>query len=250
MRTLLAALCLAACSPASPPSEQAAPHAAEPAARADLRGEWRLAMMNGRGPDENTTPITLSVGDFSLRAQSQCIAFWHRYEQGGDRLVVSRLNPGAMCARGLTQWETEFGKTLSSVDTAALTEGKLRLAGGSGELVFDPAPLLPRERFTGRWRLRFVHGAAPPAGEPPLEITVTDDRITTSACVFSGWRYRQDGRLLEVTPLAEPVCERAVSPFEQRFDAFMTALNRATLIQGEALILDSPTEQWEFRRVG
>lgn len=249
MRILLAALCLAACSPASAPPEPAAPRAANPAATADLRGEWRLAMMNGREPDENTTPITMSVGDFSFRAQSQCIAFWHRYEQRGDRLVVSGLNPGVMCARGLTGWETEFGQTLSAVDAATRAEGRLRLTGPSNELMFEPAPALPRERFTGRWRLRFVHGAPPQAGEPPLDITVTDDRITTSACVFSGWRYRQDGRLLEVSALGGSVCERTLTAFEQRFDAFMAGLNRATLIQGGALILDSPGEQWEFRRV-
>ncbi len=256
MRILLAALCLAACSPGPASTEPApadAPHAAGQSAAGDLSGEWRLVEMNGRRPaeagGEAAVPITMTVGDFSFRARSQCIAIWRRYERRGDGLVVTPLNPGAMCARALSPWETEFGRTLSGVTAASRAEGVLRLRGPAGELAFEPAPPAPRESFTGRWRLRFVHGASPPAGERPLEITVTDDRITADACVFAGWRYRQDGQLLEVTPLEEPVCERTLTPSEQRFSAFMRGLNRATIIDGGALILDSAAEQLEFRRV-
>ncbi|KQY84567.1 META domain-containing protein [Brevundimonas sp. Root1423] len=255
MRILLAALCLAACSPApaTPPPVATAQPQASPSSPSDLTGEWKLIEMNGRRPGEagedSAVPVTMTVGDFSFRAQSQCIAIWRRYERSGDKLTVSPLNPGAMCARGLSPWEIEFGRTLSAVDSAVRAGDVLRLGGGAGDLVFEPAPPAPRESFTGRWRLRFAHGASPPADGPPLEITVTDDRITANACVFAGWRYRQDGRLLEVTPLQEPVCERTLTPFEQRFAAFMRGLNRATIIQDGALILDSAAEQFEFRRV-
>ena len=255
MRILLAALCLAACSPEPPASPTpAAPRQATSSLPTNLAGEWRLVEMNGRRPvdvgGDATVPITMTVGDFSFRAQSQCIAIWRRYERQGDRLVLSALNPGAMCARSLSPWETEFDRTLSGVTAAARTDQVLRLRGATGDLAFEAAPPAPRESFTGRWRLRFVHGAATPAGERPLEITVTDDRIMADACVFAGWRYRQDGRLLEVTALAEPVCERTLTSFEQRFSAFMGGLNRATLVDGGALILDSASEQLEFRRVG
>lgn len=254
MRATLFALCLAACSPApAEPGRAIAPRTAAQTAPADLRGEWRLAEMNGRRPaatgEDSAVPITMTVGDFSFRAQSQCIAIWRRYERQGDRLVVTPLNPGAMCARGLSAWEVEFDRTLSDVTSASRTDGLLRLQGAAGQLTFEPAPAQPRESFTGRWRLRFVHGASPPSGEQPLEITVTGDRITANACVFAGWRYRQDGRLLEVAALEEPVCERTLTPFEQRFGAFMRGLNRATLIKSGALILDSASEQLEFRKV-
>lgn len=256
MRLLLAALCLAACSPQPAPTEPptaAAPGAPPQAAPADLRGDWRLVEMNGRRPAEAgadaAVPITMTVGDFSVRAQSQCIAIWRRYEWRENRLALTPLNPGAMCARGLSDWETEFGRTLSGVTAAARVDGRLRLEGAAGTLTFEPAPAAPREPFTGRWRLRFLHGAAPPEGERPLEITVTDDRIAADACVFAGWRYRQDGRLLETTPLEGPVCERTLTPLEQRFSAFMDGLNRATVIESGALILDSAAEQLEFRRV-
>lgn len=255
MRILLAALCLAACSPepASPTPAASAPRQATPSLPTDLAGEWRLVGMNGRRPvdvgGDAAVPITMTVGDFSFRAQSQCIAIWRRYERHGDRLVVTALNPGAMCARSLSAWEAEFGRTLSAVTAASRTDGMLRLRGATGDLVFEPALPARRQHFTGRWQLRFVHGASPPPGERPLEITVTDDRIMADACVFPGWRYRQDGRLLEVTPLEEPVCERTLTPSEQRFSAFMRGLNRATLIDSGALILDSASEQLEFRKV-
>lgn len=251
MRIVLAVLCLAACSQGPTPTAPAKAPAAQ-AAPADLRGEWRLIEMNGRpapqarDPDDFNHPITMTVGDFSFRAQSQCIAIWRRYERQGAQLVVTSLNPGAMCARSLSPWETEFDRTLSAVTTAARTDAGLRLSGPAGELAFAPAPPAVRESFTGIWRLHAVHGA-PPA--EALEITVTPDRITANACVLPGWRYRQDGQLLEVTVLESAVCERTLTQQEQQFSAFMRGLNRATLIEGGALILDSASEQFEFRKV-
>ncbi|WP_343771703.1 hypothetical protein [Brevundimonas basaltis] len=107
---------------------------------------------------------------------------------------------------------------------------------------------MPDVDITGRWRLRFFHGAAPPAGEEPVEITILDGRIEANACVHGGWRYRQDGPLLEVTPAQGPVCERMTTPFEDRFAGFMDTITRASIIQNGALILDSPGAQVEFRR--
>jgi hypothetical protein len=212
--------------------------------------------MNGRpapsaaDPNDAHHPITMTVGDFTFRAQSQCIAFWRRYEREGDRLVVTGANPGAMCARGLSAWETEFGRTLSAMTRAERINGTLRLTGNGASLTFETAPPLPREPITGRWRLQFFHGAAPPTGEAPIEITITDGRIDANACVFSGWRYRRDGTLMEVTPANGAVCERMTSPFEQRFGAFMDRVTRATVIRDGSLILDSAAEQVEFDRVG
>lgn len=254
MRALIFAFCIVACAPETAPETPGTPsRPPAQAARPDLQGEWRLTEMNGRIPGADAsyepTPITMTVGDFTFRAQSQCIAFWRRYEWKEGRLVVTEANPGAMCARGLSPWETEFGRTLSGVTEASRTDGVLRLRGPTGSLLFEAASRGPQESFIGRWRLRFVHGAAPPAGDPPVEITVTDDRITANACVFSGWRYRQDGPLLEVTGLQEPVCERTLTPAEQRFGAFMDRLHRVTILPNGDLILDSPTEQLTFRRV-
>lgn len=258
MRVLLLALCLAACGPAPSPVDAGRPapppSTSEVPGPVDMRGEWRLTAMNGRpapAPDDTDThhPITLTVGDFTLRAQSQCVPFWRRYEWEGRRLVVTDANPGAMCARGLSDWETEFSRSLSAVTGAERRDGGLRLTGPDADLTFEPAPPLPKVDITGRWRLRFFHGAAPPAGQPPIEITIADGRIEANECVFSGWRYRQDGPLMEVTPGRAPVCERMTSPFEDRFGDFMDRVTRATLVQDGALILDSAAEQVEFRRV-
>lgn len=255
MRVLLFALCLVACAPETAPEGAAEPVARAQAqtGRTDLSGEWRLTEMNGRAPSPDasgeTTPITMTVGDSTFRAQSQCIAFWRRYAISGGRLVVTEANPGAMCARGLSPWETEFGRTLSGMTEASRTEGALRLRGPMGSLLFEAAPSKAKLDFTGRWRLKAFHGATPPAGEPPIEITVTDDRITANACVFSGWSYRQDGQLLEITPGQEPVCERTLRPSEQRFGAFMDRIDRVTILPDGGLILDSAAEQVEFRRV-
>jgi len=207
--------------------------------------------MNGRpapAPDDSDSihHITMSVGDFTFRARSQCIAFWRRYERSGDRLVVTMANPGAMCARGLSDWEREFDRTLSAVTQAERSNGTLRLTGPGADLTFEAAPALPRESITGRWRLQFFHGAAPPAGAGPVELTITDGRIEANACVFSGWRYRQDGPLLEVTPDTGAVCERTTTAFEDRFGDFMDRVMRATLLPDGSLILDSPLEQVEF----
>lgn len=254
MRLLVLALCLAACSPAPPAVEAPPPSPAEAPGPVDMRGEWRLTEMNGRPapPPDGAAhhPITLTVGDFTLRAQSQCVPFWRRYEWEGGRLVVTEANPGAMCARGLTDWETEFSRTLSAVTRAERRGDGLRLTGPEASLVFDPAPPLPKIDITGRWRLRFFHGAAPPAGEAPIEIAVGENLIEANACVFPGWRYRQDGPLLEVTPSTGPVCERTTTPFEDRFGDFMDRVTRATVLRDGALILDSAAEQVEFRKVG
>jgi hypothetical protein len=221
-----------------------------------MRGEWRLTAMNGRpapsaiDPEDAHHPIAMTVGDFTIRARSQCIGFWRTYERQGDRLVVTSANPGAMCARGLSDWEREFDRTLSAITTAGRRGESLTLTGPEASLTFEPAPPQPPVDITGRWRLRFFHGAAPPAGEGPIEITITDGRIEANECVFSGWRYRQDGPLMEVTPATGPVCERMTSPFEDRFGDFMDGVTRATIIQDGALILDSAAAQVEFRRVG
>ena len=216
-----------------------------------MRGEWRLTAMNGRPaptPDDSDSlhHIMMTVGDFTFRARSQCVAFWRRYEKAGDRLVVTMANPGAMCARGLSDWEREFDRSLSAVTNAELDDGNLRLTGPGADLTFEAAPPMPSEPITGRWRLQAFHGAAPPAGEQPIEITITDGRIDANACVYSGWRYRQDGPLLEVTPADGAVCERTTTQFEDRFGDFMDRVMRATIIQDGSLILDSPLEQVEF----
>ena len=258
MRAILIPLFLVACSPAGPPADRrppAQPPAAGASVTADLHGEWRLAAMNGRpapasDADGSNPPILMTVGDFTFRARSQCVAFWRRYAREGDGLVVAMANPGAMCARGLSPWEREFDRTLSAIKRAERRDGTLRLTGPGASLTFEPAPPLPRVDFTGRWRMRAVHGAAPPVGAAPIEITVTDGRIEANACVFAGWRYRQDGALLEVTPDAGPVCERTTSASEKRFAAFMDGLTRATIIPDGSLILDSAAEQVEFDRVG
>ncbi len=254
MRLLVLALCLAACSPAPPAVEAPPPSPAAAPGPVDMRGEWRLTEMNGRAappPDgAGHHPITLTIGDFTLRAQSQCVPFWRRYEWDGGRLVVTGANPGAMCARGLTDWETEFSGALSAVTAAERHDDTLRLTGPDASLTFETSPPLPRVDITGRWRLRFFHGAAPPAGQPPIEITIADGRIDANECVFSGWRYRQDGPLMEVTPARAPICERVTSPFEDRFGDFMDRVTRATILRDGALILDSAAEQVEFRKVG
>ncbi len=258
MRALLAAACLVACSPApqvEPPRPAPSAAPTEPQAPADIRGEWRLTTMNGRpapsaaDPDDAHHPIAMTVGDFTFRARSQCIAFWRRYEWQGDRLVVTDANPGAMCARGLSRWETEFGRALSAVTRAERQDGTLRLAGPDASLTFAAAPPVPTQDITGRWRLQVFHGAAPPAGEGPVEITIADGRIAANACVFSGWRYRQDGPLLEIRSGDGAVCERTLTPSEQRFRAFMDRVTRATIVQDGSLILDSPLEQVEFDRI-
>jgi hypothetical protein len=258
MRVMILALCLVACSPAPSPVDRPQPAPSPPPAEVpgpvDMRGEWRLTAMNGRpapAPDSAGAhhAITMTVGDFTLRAQSQCVPFWRRYEWEGGRLVVTGANPGAMCARGQTDWETEFSRTLSAITAAQRPGDGLRLTGPDASLTFEPAPPLPNVDINGRWRLRFFHGAAPPAGQPPIEITIADGSIEANECVFSGWRYRQDGPLMEVTPVRAPVCERMTSPFEDRFGDFMDRVTRATLVQDGALILDSAAEQVEFRRV-
>lgn len=250
----LMAITLAACGPAPRTLE---PEGAAPApgreGPADLRGEWLLVEMNGRpaprarDPQDQHHPITASVGETSFRAQSQCVPIWRRYHLTDGVLSMSALNPGAMCARGLSDWETEFGRTLSAVDRAERTDDLLVLTGPDARLVFAATPGRPEPRFTGRWRLHAVHGQPP--GPPPLEIEVSAEEIRANVCVLPGWRYVQEGPLLETTPIPAAVCERTSTPAEVRFGAFMDQVHRATLLPDGALILDSPAEQFEFRRV-
>jgi hypothetical protein len=256
-------LLLAACAPREPAdAPSAAPPAPIPAERPapapvapGIQGEWRLVEMNGRpaptaaDPDDAHHPITLTVGDFTLRARSQCVAFWRRYERRDGRLVVTPDNPGAMCARGLSTWETEFDRALSAITDARRSGDRLALSGPGAALSFEALPPVARTDITGRWRLRVMHGTAPPVDAAPLELTITADRIEANACVFAGWRYRQDASLLELTPSQEPVCERTLTAWEQRFGRFMNGVSRAILLPDGALILDGAAEQVEFRRV-
>lgn len=252
----LMTVAMAACGPAQqppPPDRAPAPAAPGQARAADLTGEWLLIEMNGRpapqarDPQDRDHPITASVGATSFRAQSQCVPIWRRYRIDDGTLRMSDLNPGAMCARGLSTWETEFGRTLSAVDRAERTPDRLVLTGPDARLVFSAAPRLPSSSLVGRWRLTAVHGQAPMG--PPLEIQVSATEIRANACVFAGWRYLQEGPLLETTPIPDAVCERTVTPEELRFGAFMDQVHRATLLPDGALILDSPGEQFEFHRI-
>lgn len=252
----LMTLALVACGPAPQPVRQDGlpPRTAAGKAPADLSGEWVLIEMNDRpapqerDPQDAHHPITASVGATTFRAQSQCVPIWRRYHLEDGVVRMSDLNPGAMCARGLSNWETEFGRALSAVDRAERTSDRLVLTGPDARLVFAAAPSLPQPRFLGRWRLHAVHGQAPPT--PSLEIEVTPDEIRPNVCVLAGWSYLQEGPLLETTPLPNAVCERTLTPEEQRFGAFMDEAHRATVLPNGALILDSPREQFEFRRVG
>lgn len=258
MRALFLCLGLVACGPAPAPTDPASPAApvraeAPASPRTDIAGDWVLTEMNGRpaprsvDPEDFKHPIVASVGDFSFRAHSQCVAFWRRYEIQGERVTMSALNPGPMCARGLSDWEREFDRTLSETTGFSRSADTLTLRGPGTRLVFAAAAPTPTETFIGRWRLRFMHGQAPTGA--PIEIEVTKAEIRPDACVFSGWRYRQDGPLVEVTPLSGPVCERMLTPEEQRFGAMMDRLHRATILADGGLILDSPGEQFEFRRI-
>lgn len=114
----------------------------------------------------------------------------------------------------------------------------------------EPAPAGADASLQGRWRLRAFQGAPAPQGEPPVEIVITADSISANACVFSGWRYRQDGPLVQVTPIDAAICERTVSRFEQQFSDFMREVSRATVGQDGSLILNSAAERVEFERIG
>lgn len=201
-------------------------------------------------PQDSHHPITMTVGDSTFRARSQCVAFWRRYASDGGRLTVKPDNPGAMCARGLSHWETEFERSLSAVDRTERVGDRLTLSGNNVHLAFTALPSLEAAPITGRWRLSRFQGAAPAAGAPPFEITVSSATIETNACVFAGWRYRQAGSLLELTPAEAPVCERTRTEQETRLGHFMDGVSRATVLADGKLILDSAAEQAEFSRVG
>jgi hypothetical protein len=77
---------------------------------------------------------------------------------------------------------------------------------------------------------------------------VTDDRSRRQLRLLA-LRYHQQGAHLEVTPLSSAVCERSLSPLEQRFGAFMDAVSPRHRPPDGQLILDSAPAQAAFARV-
>jgi hypothetical protein len=258
----LTLLLVVACQPAGmPPPASSGPKASStvPTPEADIRGDWRLARVDGRMADDQPpngdipAAIRLTVGDRTLRANSQCVGFAWRYEKRGDRIGLTPDNPGPMCARGLTTWESDFGRVVNGVTEARVVAGNLRLSGPTGELEFTPAPPPAAVDLTGEWVLLRLDGdQAQAGGDLPqdIRVAITADTIRAqSQCVSYWWRYRQSGQQLESTPDDPgPVCERTRTEWEQRFKRIIDDVRIGHLMDGRTMILDGAGGQAEFRR--
>lgn len=259
---LLAVACALAACQAEQPVTPVTPATATPeppahvVTRDNIVGEWRLVTMNGKaaadqpGDGEIPAAIGLTVGPSTLRARSQCISFSHRYTRPGQALAVTSFGPVVMCARGLTQWEGEFGRTLAGSTEAHVTDGRLILTGAAGRLEFESAPEPARVDLTGRWVLSSLHGQRPPAGAEPVTLEITRDEIRAqSGCIPMRWGYWQSSGNLELTRRdAGPVCERMRTPWEDRIEQLIDRATIGVRVDARTLVLDGGLNQAEFRR--
>lgn len=242
--------------PPQPPAQTPAPPA-HVVTRDDIVGEWRLVSMNGRaaadqpGDGEIPAAISLTVGPSTLRARSQCIGFLHRYTRPGQALALSNWGPVTMCARGLSRWEQEFGRTLAGSTEARVVDRQLVLTGAAGRLEFEPAPEPARVDLTGRWVLSSLHGQKPPPGAEPVTLEITRDEIRAqSGCIPMRWGYWQSSGNLELSRRdAGPVCERTRTAWEERVSQLIDATTIGVRVDDRTLVLDGGLNQAEFRRI-
>ena len=112
-------------------------------------------------------------------------------------------------------------------------------------------PLLPeRSKLLGKWILVSIDDAVPPPQAPPIEVSFTDGAVSArSQCVTYDWLIgEEEGRLrLKTPPKSVAMCDRATSPWEDRFGAALAAAGTIESA-GEGLIVTGPKGKLKLKR--
>jgi hypothetical protein len=116
-------------------------NSAPPPAIVDLKGDWKLRRLNGDEVESQGDPrhdIRMAITAGTMRAQSQCVAYWWRYRQSGQQLEMTPDSPGPVCDRTRTEWEQRFKRTMDSVNIGHRVDARtLILAGSGGQAEFS-----------------------------------------------------------------------------------------------------------------
>ena len=156
-----------------------------------------------------------------------------------------------MCARSLTPWEAEFGRTLAAATEAHVADGRLILRGPEGQLMFERAAKPADVDLTGRWALSSLHGQRPPEGAEPIRLEITADELRLrSGCVTARWRYWQSSGNMEVRPHdVGPVCERTRTALETEVIKLLDGVTIGVRLDARTIVLDGGLNQAEFKRI-
>lgn len=153
-RWTLTMLCVAslfatACSAQEPPkpATTAAPVEAvvEEVVPSPLIGQWTLTRLDGRQPMRGGWPVTLTINQTTIDAQSQCVPFRWTYTVEETRLRTATTAlltadgvPIVICSRGLTQWETRFKAIMDGATSATIQDdGDLVIGTGDRQMSFE-----------------------------------------------------------------------------------------------------------------
>ncbi len=104
-----------------------------------ILGRWIVTALDDEVAQLGAQPITVRIDADSIRAQSQCVPFPYIYKRRGDRVLLGKINPGLVCARGLSHWEQEFDIGMYNADRVARTaDGGLVFSGTGGTVTMRP----------------------------------------------------------------------------------------------------------------
>lgn len=96
-------------------------------------GRWVVVAIDDEVAVPMARPITVAINADTIRAQSQCVPFPFLYKLRGTRILLGKINPGLVCARGLSRWEQEFEIGMYNADRVGRTaDGELVFSGMAG----------------------------------------------------------------------------------------------------------------------
>lgn len=108
-----------------------------------MSGQWTLTRLEGRQPQLDGWPVTLSIAETTIQAQSQCLPFRWTYIVNGGALTAERVviygpdgDPLPVCTRGLTEWEQRFTSLMDDATTAILRDETLIIAADDRLMTF------------------------------------------------------------------------------------------------------------------
>lgn len=126
--------------PAPAPARQPQPATSWPSPaplpeRSLLAGNWVVASIGGAAPPPDADIIHVAVDGSTIRARSQCVPFPWRYRLAEGRLALTPINPGLVCARGLSAWEKAFQEAMNAATGVAVADGRMVISGAAGAVV-------------------------------------------------------------------------------------------------------------------
>ena len=97
-------------------------------------GDWRVTAVDGQPAPPRHSPILISVGSAAVGARADCVRLGEtRFVVRGGAMTLTPPPPSgpvAMCARGLSTFESAFSEVFRTGAVGRLRDGRLVLERG------------------------------------------------------------------------------------------------------------------------